>query len=342
MSAPSPCPFDPELGAMLKAAPPEYTATVTPDTLPALSEAYSKPTQTVDELIGDRPIKAVDYTFPGYQGAEVGITVFTRKVRKSTAKAPAFYYLHGGGMVMGHRFMNAESLLPYVEQFDGVFATVEYRVAPKYPDPVPVEDCYAGLVWLAAQSEKLGFDAKRIMIAGGSAGAGIAAGVTLLARDRGGPHIAWQLLSGPMLDDRNITLSSRQYENLGVWNAKSNQTAWGALLGDKLGGPNVSIYAAPSRALDTKLGLANLPPAFIDVGSAEVFRDEAMAYANGIWAKGGRADLHVWAGGFHAFDMWGHPRLAQEAIAARYNWVRRMVEWDPVSEAFEVPWKSDA
>ncbi|KAI1411871.1 Alpha/beta hydrolase fold-3 [Hypoxylon sp. FL1857] len=241
-------------------------------------------------------------------------------------------------MVMGHRLLNAEFMLSYVEQFDGIFATVEYRVAPQYPDPVPVEDCYAGLVWLASQGEKLGFDPKRIMIVGTSAGAGIAAGVTLLARDRAGPHIAWQLLSGPMLDDRNATRSSRQYETLGVWNANSNRTAWGALLGKRSGGPDVSIYAAPARALDTELGLANLPPTFIDVGSAEVFRDEAMAYADGIWAKGGRADLHIWAGGFHGFDMWGYPRLAQEALAARLNWVRRMIEWEPLSGVFNVPW----
>ncbi|TGJ83722.1 hypothetical protein E0Z10_g5033 [Xylaria hypoxylon] len=322
----TPCPFDPELGRLLAAMPPEFTATLTPEALPALAAAYSKPTQTSAEFIGSRAIQAVDYTIPGYQGAEIGITVLSRTNRESTTNAPAFYYLHGGGMVMGHRLMSAEFILPYVEQFDGVFATVEYRVAPAHPDPVPVEDCYAGLVWLSTQGEKLGFDPKRIMIVGCSAGAGIAAGVSLLARDRGGPHIAWQLLSGPMLDDRNATLSSRQYENLGVWNANSNQTGWGAYLGDRLGGPDVSIYAAPARAVDSELGLVNLPRTYLDVGSAEVFRDEAVAFANGIWAVGGDADLHVWAGAFHGFDMWATPRLTKEALTARHNWVRRMVE----------------
>ncbi|KAI3332254.1 putative esterase [Xylariaceae sp. AK1471] len=338
----TPCPFDPELRRVLASAPPEYTATLTPHTLPAVAFAFSKPTRTVNELIGSRPIQAVDYTLPGYQRTEIVVTVFTRKDRKldpsSTTKAPAFYHIHGGGMITGHRLINAEFWFPWVERFDGVFATIEYRVAPQYPDPAPVEDCYAGLVWLAAQSEKLGFDPKRIMVVGYSAGAGIAAGVTLLARDRGGPHIAWQLLAAPMLDDRNATISSRQYESLGVWNAKSNQTGWGALLGDRLGGPDVSIYAAPARAIDTGLGLGNLPQAYIDVGSAEVFRDEAVAYASGIWAAGGQAELHVWAGGFHGFDVWEQPRLAKEALAARHNWVRRMVEWDLISETFNTAW----
>ncbi|KAI1138536.1 alpha/beta hydrolase domain-containing protein [Hypoxylon sp. FL0543] len=337
---PPPCPFDPELEALLKAAPPEYTATLTPDTLPAVSEAYSKPTLTVDEFIGDRPIQAADYTLPDYQGAEIAIPAFARKDRRSTARAPAFYYLHGGGTVMGHRLIERRVPAPVrrdVRRRAGCRRVTAY-LAPKRPDPVPVEDCYAGLVWLAAQGEKLGFDPKRIMIAGASAGAGIAAGVTLLARDRAGPHIAWQLLSGPMLDDRNTTLSSRQYASLGVWNAASNQTAWAAVLGERLGGPHVSIYAAPARALYSDTGLANLPPTHIEAGSAEVFRDEVVAFANGIWAAGGRADLHIWAGGFHGFDLWGYPRLAQETLAARYSWVRRMVEWDPVSESFEVPW----
>ncbi|KAI1354809.1 alpha/beta hydrolase domain-containing protein [Xylaria sp. FL0043] len=320
-----PCPFDPELGLMLAGAHQQLTATLTPEALPVLAPLASKPTQTLTEFIGSRAIQAVDYTVPGYQGAEIGITVFSRKDRRSKANAPAFYYIHGGGMVMGHRLLGADFMLPYVEEFDAVFATIEYRLAPENPDPAPVEDCYAGLLWLTTEWETLGIDPKRIMVVGHSAGAGIAAGMTLLARDRGGPDIAWQLLASPMLDDRNVTLSSRQYEDIGVWNAKSNQTGWKAYLGDRLGGPDVSIYAAPARALDSKMGLAKLPRTYLDVGSAEVFRDEVVAYANGIWAAGGSADLHVWAGGFHGFDMWGTPRLTQEALTARHNWVRRIL-----------------
>ncbi|KAI1423448.1 alpha/beta hydrolase domain-containing protein [Xylaria sp. FL1777] len=331
----TPCPFDPELGPILAASPAVLTATVRPQDLPGLAAATAKPPPTPAEFIGAREIQAVEYTVPGYQGDEINVYIFTRKDRKSTTKAPLFYYMHGGGMVMGYRLLGADFLLPYVEQFDGVLAAVEYRLAPKHQYPTPVEDCYAGLVWLATRGEELGFDPKRIMIVGHSAGAGLGAGVGLLARDRGGPHIAWQLLAAPMLDDRNATGSSRQYDSIGVWNANSNQTGWGAYLGDELGGPNVSIYAAPARAVESEKGLANLPPTYLDVGSAEVFRDEVVAYANGIWAAGGNADLHVWAGGFHGFDLWGTPRITQEALATRQNWVRRMLEWNPVSQAYE-------
>jgi acetyl esterase/lipase len=125
-----------------------------------------------------------------------------------------------------------------------------------------------------------------------------------------------------MIDDRNDTVSSQQIEGVGVWDRTSNLTGWTALLGDRRGGDDVSIYAAPARATD----LAGLPPAFIDVGSAEVFRDEAVAYAGAIWAAGGEAELHVWAGGFHGFNALAPGTdLAVAANRARDDWLARLL-----------------
>jgi acetyl esterase/lipase len=93
----------------------------------------------------------------------------------------------------------------------------------------------------------------------------------------------------PMLDDRDQTASAAQIDGVGVWDRGSNRTGWSALLGDRRGGDEVSAYAAPARATD----LSGLPPTFIDCGSAEVFRDEDVAYASGIWVAGGQAELHV-------------------------------------------------
>jgi acetyl esterase/lipase len=105
---------------------------------------------------------------------------------------------------------------------------------------------------------------------------------------------------------------------LGIWDQTANDTGWTALLGSDR--TDVSPYASPSRATD----LSNLPPAFIDVGSAETFRDEDIAYATAIWQAGGRAELHVWPGGFHGFDIMApHAALSQEARTARLNWLRR-------------------
>ncbi|MFB7501666.1 alpha/beta hydrolase fold domain-containing protein [Streptomyces sp. NPDC056161] len=136
------------------------------------------------------------------------------------------------------------------------------------------------------------------------------AAVTLLARDRQGPKAMAQLLMSPMLDDRDDTVSSRQYSGTGSWSRDSNDTGWNALLGERRKSDAVSVYASSAQAAD----LPGLPPAFIDVGSAEVFRDEDVACASRLWAFGVQAELHVWAGGFHIFD--GAAPTAALSIAA--------------------------
>ena len=125
-----------------------------------------------------------------------------------------------------------------------------------------------------------------------------------------------------MLDDRDTSASTHQYEGVGVWDRGSNFTGWTALLGERKGTEGVSIYAAPARATD----LSNLPPAYIGCGSAEVFRDEDVAYATGIWAAGGQAELHVWAGGFHGSDGFApHAAVSQASAEARSNWITRLL-----------------
>jgi acetyl esterase/lipase len=224
---------------------------------------------------------------------------------------------------MGDRHSGITTILDWVERFAAVCVSVEYRLPPEHPDPYPVEDCYAGLVWTASHGERLGIDPDRILVAGASAGGGLAAGIALLARDRSGPDLLGQVLMYPMLDDRNETLSARQFDGVGGWDRRSNETGWTALLGDRRGTAEVSVYAAPGRATD----LSGLPPAFIDVGSAEVFRDEAVAYASRIWACGGVAELHVWPGGFHGFDrMVPDAALSRATIAAQTGWVARLLE----------------
>ena len=160
------------------------------------------------------------------------------------------------------------------------------------------------------------------MLVGGSAGGGLAAAVALLARDRGGPALAGQLLMCPMLDDRNDTPSARQMADLPMWNRKANEVGWTALLGSARGGPDVSPYAAPARAED----LSGLPPTFIDVGSTDTFRDEDVDYAERIWLAGGVAELHVWPGGFHGFGgIAPNAGIPKAAVAARVDWLRRLL-----------------
>ncbi|OJX80369.1 alpha/beta hydrolase [Leifsonia sp. 71-9] len=313
-------PFDPELAAVLTALAEQLPPTLTPEMIPLLRQS-TVVASAVDELVGDRSIVHRTHTVPGHGGDSIEVTVFARA--DHTGYGPGIYHTHGGGMIMGDRYTGLLQPLEWVERFDAVCVSVEYRLAPEFPDPYPVEDCYAGLVWTAEHAAELGIDAERILIAGASAGGGLAAGTALLARDRKGPALIGQVLIYGMLDDRDATVSTQQIDGVGVWDRGSNITGWSALLGDRRGGDDVSIYAAPARATD----LGGLPPAFIDCGSAEVFRDEDVAYASAIWAAGGEAELHVWPGGFHGFDMMApHARISQLMLEARTNWVARLIE----------------
>ncbi len=235
-------------------------------------------------------------------------------------------------MIMG----NAWSVLPCILRdwalpLGLAVVSVEYRLAPQARYPSQIEDCHAGLAWTYAHASDLGVDPRRIVLGGKSAGGGLAASLALFTRDRGGPAPAGQLLLSPMLDDRVATFSARQMSGIDLGDLTSYATAWQALLGDGDGEgghdtPDVPPYAAPARATD----LTRLPPAYIEVGSAEMFRDECVAYADAIWRAGGNAELHVWPGAFHGFDTLAPGAvLTHTARETRTRWLRRTLHTPP-------------
>jgi acetyl esterase/lipase len=317
----SPVPFDPELGAALSVLAEQLPPTLTPDMIPALREGPVMPQPTDDELRRGGRFEIEERSVPGRDG-DPDISLLICKPTGVTGTLGCIYHTHGGGMIVGDNRSGLDGMLDWCERFGLMLVSVEYRLAPETPHPGPVNDCYAGLVWTGEHADELGFDPAKLIVAGGSAGGGLAAAVTLMARDLGGPPLLGQMLMCPMLDDRNNTPSSLQMAGLGVWDHTANQTGWGALLGDAAGGPDVSPYAAPARAED----LSGLPPAFIDVGSAETFRDEDVTYASRIWQVGGQAELHVWSGGFHGFDgLAPTAAVSRDAQEARVRWLDRIL-----------------
>jgi acetyl esterase/lipase len=317
-----PPPYDPELAPFLDvlaaAGRPPYTL----ENIPLIrATPLPIPLPTDDELRRDGAFEVSTVLAPGLAGApDVPLLV----CRPTAVEAPAacLYYIHGGGMVANSNRSGMVGALDHAQELGLAVVSVEYRLAPETQHPGLVEDCYAGLSWTVEHAAELGLDPARVIVGGVSAGGGLAAAVALLARDRGGPALAGQWLICPMLDDRNDTPSARQMAGRGVWDRSANDTGWTALLGDARGGPDVSPYAAPARAAD----LSGLPPAFIDVGSAETFRDEDVAYASRIWQAGGTAELHVWPGGFHAFfGMVPGASVSRAAIAAQRDWLRRLL-----------------
>jgi acetyl esterase/lipase len=207
----------------------------------------------------------------------------------------------------------------WVVEFNIVVVGLAVRAGPECPHPAQVEDGYAGLCWIAEHADSLNIDRDRLAIAGISGGGGVAAATALYARDHDGPRISQQILILPMLDDRE-THPSGTFENV-MWNRVSNRTGWAAILGDQAGGADVSPYAAPARAVD----LRGLPPAYLDVYSCEVFRDEALDYGARLAQAGVPVELHLWAGGLHGSEgLAPQSELTKAAQSARRSFLRRI------------------
>jgi acetyl esterase/lipase len=213
----------------------------------------------------------------------------------STQPTPCIYYIHGGGMVAGSVDGDQAKAIGLARATGCVVVSVEYRLAPENPYPAALDDCYAGLAGVTARHRELGIDPDRIGLYGSSAGGCLAAGVALLARDRGGPAIAHQMLVSPMLDDLSSTLSATANTGFGAWSREANIQAWRALLGEDFGTDRVPPYAAPARAVD----LSGLPPTYVDVGDLDLLRDEAIDFARRLCWAGVPVELHVYPGGIH-------------------------------------------
>jgi acetyl esterase/lipase len=250
-----------------------------------------------------------DRTVPGPVG-DPDITVRIYRPRNATGTLPAIYFIHGGGMILGTVAGEDPTATLLCDEVGAVVVSVEYRLAPENPHPAPAEDCYAGLVWTAAHADELGIDPDRLALYGGSAGGGLAIATALMARDRGGPALRFMMPIYPMIDDRNETASSQEITDIGIWDRAGNIEAWAWYLGGK----EADQYAAPARAED----LTGLPPAFIDVGTVDMFRDEDIAFAQRLMAAGVPTELHVHPGSYHAAET-----FAADAALSRRTWALR-------------------
>ncbi|KAH7136210.1 Alpha/Beta hydrolase protein [Dactylonectria macrodidyma] len=263
-----------------------------------------------------------EHMIPGFRAGDAPVLVSIFKPKNlPSADLPAVYCIHGGGQVAGTRFSALDVIINYFEGIEVVIVAVEYRLAPEHRAPAALHDSYAGLVWTAEHAADLGIDPSKILILGGSGGAPITAGCAILCRNNKKPYPLAQMLLTPMLDDRDCTASSKQFARDGPWCGTTNRMAWGHVLGSARGGPDVSELVAPARATD----LEGVAPAFIDAAECEVFRDEAVAYASQLWKCGVPAELHVWPGAYHGFDMLEQAApVATAARDAKLNWIKRI------------------
>lgn len=217
-----------------------------------------------------------------------------------TADRPALLHIHGGGMIIGSARSMRHGPSGMAAALGMPVASVEYRLAPEHPFPAPQQDCLAALQWLADNAGALGVDPARIGITGESAGGGLAAATALMARDTGGPRLAGQFLTFPMLDHRtggaNCPYGNPMTGEF-VWTRPSNVFGWAALRGDYAADDARKGWFSPTLAED----LSGLPPTWIGTGSLDLFLDENLDYARRLTAAGVPVELHSYPGAIHAF-----------------------------------------
>ncbi|MFC5407161.1 alpha/beta hydrolase [Cohnella soli] len=241
-------------------------------------------------------VKTTERYISGAGSNEMLIKIY-EPLHRDEKNLPALLWIHGGGYVLGHPQHDDNLCQSFVEEAGCVVVSPDYRLAPEHPYPAAIEDCYAALVWMAGATEELRIDLSRLAIGGASAGGGLAAALALMARDRGGPAICFQMPLYPMIDDRNATPSSNEITNLKVWNSANNAAAWKMYLGEHADG-DIPSYAAASRATN----LAGLPPAYTCVGELDPFRDETIEYVMRLAQTGVDVEFQLYPGGYHGFE----------------------------------------
>ncbi|TDO51574.1 acetyl esterase/lipase [Kribbella sp. VKM Ac-2527] len=276
----------------------------------------------LQRVIHGMPPVPDDVTITDYKtSTEEGAQLLLRWYAKDNATpGSAVLYLHGGGMCLSSVEIYDAPVMRYVSATGVPFLSVEYRYAPEFPAPTPVIDCYRGLQWLVEHAATLGIDPQRVAIMGDSSGGGVAASLAIYARDQGGPAIAKQILVYPMLDDRNTT-PDPLLTPFAPWTYDDNITGWTALLGSAVGRPDVSPYGAAARLRD----FSGLPPAYIEVGELDIFRDESIDYARKLFSAGVSTELHIYPKVAHAFEAFvPDAAISKQAIENRTRAVRSL------------------
>ena len=252
---------------------------------------------------------------PGPPGApDVPVRIY-RPATDGERRA-AVVYFHGGGFIAGDLDSEDVRCVRYAADADCIVVSVDYRLAPEHRFPAPAEDCYAATAWVASAADELGIDHERIGVGGGSAGGTLAAAVALMARDRSGPQLSFQLLLYPALDDRLQTASVRRL-GTPIIDAAACVSTWNHYLGADRDA--VSPYAAPARAED----LADLPPTYLMVSELDPLRDECLAFATALARADVAVELHLFAGAFHGFDLMP-AALSKRAVDEQVQWLREV------------------
>jgi acetyl esterase/lipase len=313
--------IDPELAAFVEAMPVLDLS----DPVTARQGFETLLVQIGRDVPDSLQLEISDRTVPGWVGdPDVPVRIYRPEEAVAGAVVPGILLIHGGGFIVGS--VEAENLgaAMMASQTGAVVVSVEYRLAPEHPYPAGVHDCYAALSFLHASAAELGVDTTRVALCGASAGGGLAAATALLARDRGGPAVCFQMLHIPELDDRLQTPSMRAFVDSPVWNQPLAVQSWRAYLGPLYGSDDVPIYAAPARATD----LSGLPPAYVSTAENDPLRDEGVDYALRMLQAGVSVELHQFPGTFHGSALVTTASVSRRAQGEAAHVMRRALGTD--------------
>ncbi|MBX3099657.1 MAG: alpha/beta hydrolase fold domain-containing protein [Salinibacterium sp.] len=242
-------------------------------------------------------------------GGAVPVSLRMYRPKSLTGIAPALLWMHGGGFLIGNPEQDEESSIGFARDLGITVVALRYRLAPEHRAPAALDDAYAALTWVVANAKARGIDASKIAIGGASAGGGLAATLAIYAHDKGDVTPLFQLLVYPMLDDRTVLRTDMDTRNVRMWSPGSNRFAWSAYLGHDPGDQETSPYAAAARRED----LTGLPPAWIGVGTLDLFHDEDLEYARRLDEAGVPCETYVVSGAFHGFDTaFRHAGVSQD------------------------------
>jgi acetyl esterase/lipase len=306
--------YDPELAPLVPMMPVESDWSDMPAARAGIAEMISSMLGSGSYPVG---VSFEDQTIPGPDEA-LELTVRVYRPDGVEGVLPGVLYIHGGGFCVGDLETEHLGVGQTAVAAEAVVVSVDYRLAPEHPFPAGIEDCYAALVWMKENAGALGTDAEHIAVMGGSAGGGLAAGLALLTRDRGGPELCFQVLNIPELDDRLETPSMKQFIDTPLWNRPSAIVSWRYYLGDALG-DDVSPYAAPARAQD----LRGLPPAYVSTMEYDPLRDEGIVYAMRMLEQGVSVELHQFPGTFHGSSLIGSAEISRRGSEEMMGALRR-------------------
>lgn len=311
---------DPQLRPYVENTPP---IRISAELIPAMREGFGSGLGLIEDQAALAAVEADTVTLPGMPGEPDLNAVLHIPSGEARARG-AILHLHGGGFVTGDPYALIPLNRKIAHAADCVVLSLDYRLAPETPFPGALHDAYAALTWLFSQAEELGVDPSLIGVMGESAGGTLAAGLALMARDRGEYSLAFQHLTYPALDDRTGRSDEpNPYSGDFVWTRESNRFVWDLWLGGKAGTEDLPPYAAPARAED----LSGLPPTYLATAALDLFVDENIRFAHRLIRSGVPTELQLFPGAFHAFQFVGPSDLGarsdQDGLAALQRFLAR-------------------